>query len=70
MEMGSSTIIDLWFFLRRLDLHLGIRDGVGRSNFSRYGPLDLLLHQIYLGSFLIVATGNIVLVFLSRLLRP
>jgi hypothetical protein len=39
--MVSSTIIDLWSFLRRRDLHPGVNGSVGRSNFSRYGPSDL-----------------------------
>jgi hypothetical protein len=41
MEMASSTIIDLRSFLRRRDLPPGVNGGVGRLNFSRYGPSDL-----------------------------
>jgi hypothetical protein len=41
MEMASSTIIDLRFFLRRWDLRLSVNDRVGRLKFSRYGSSDL-----------------------------
>jgi hypothetical protein len=40
MEMASSTIIDLRFFLRRRDLCPGVNGSVGRK-FSRYGSSDL-----------------------------
>jgi hypothetical protein len=41
MEMTSSIIIDLRFFLRRRDLLPGVSRSVGRSTLSRYGPSDL-----------------------------
>jgi hypothetical protein len=41
MEMASSTIINLRFFLQRRDLRLGVNGSVGRLKFSRYGSLDL-----------------------------
>jgi hypothetical protein len=41
MQMASSIIIHLWFFLRRRDLSPDINDSVGRLNFSRYGHSDL-----------------------------
>jgi hypothetical protein len=41
MEMASSTIIDLRFFLRRRDLRSGVNGSVGRLKFSRYGSSDL-----------------------------
>jgi hypothetical protein len=43
MDMASSTIIDLRFFLRRRDLSPGINGSVGRLKFSRYGSSDLAL---------------------------
>jgi hypothetical protein len=41
MKMAWSTIIDLWFFLRRRDLPTGVNGSVGRLKFSRYGSSDL-----------------------------
>jgi hypothetical protein len=41
MEMASSTIIDLRFFLRRRDLQPGVNGNVGRLKFSRYSSSDL-----------------------------
>jgi hypothetical protein len=41
MEMASSTIIDLWFFLRRRDLRPGVNGSIERLQFSRYDSLDL-----------------------------
>jgi hypothetical protein len=41
MEMASSSIIDLRFFLRRRDLHPGVNDSIERLQFSRYSSLDL-----------------------------
>jgi hypothetical protein len=41
MEMASSIIIDIRFFLRRRDLCPGVNDSIGRLKFSRYGSLDL-----------------------------
>jgi hypothetical protein len=41
MEMTSSIIIDLRFFLRWRDLHHGDNGSVGSLKFSRYGSLDL-----------------------------
>jgi hypothetical protein len=41
MEMVSSSIIDLWFFLRRRDLRLGVNGSIERLQFFRYGSLDL-----------------------------
>ena len=41
MEMASSAISDLRPFVRRRDLLPGVNGGLERSQFSRYGPLDL-----------------------------
>jgi hypothetical protein len=41
MEMASSIIIDLQFFLQRRDLRPGVNDRIGRLKFSRYGSSDL-----------------------------
>ena len=41
MEMASSAISDLRPFVRRRDLLPDVNGGLGRSQFSRYGPLDL-----------------------------
>jgi hypothetical protein len=41
MEMASSSIIDLRFFLRRRDLRPDVNGGIKRLKFSRYGSLDL-----------------------------
>jgi hypothetical protein len=41
MEMASSIITDLWFFLRRRYLHPGVNGSVGRLQFSSYSFLDL-----------------------------
>jgi hypothetical protein len=41
MEMSSSTIIDLRFFLRWRDLRPDVNGSVGRLKFSRYGSSDL-----------------------------
>jgi hypothetical protein len=41
MKMASSSIIDLRPFIQRRDLHPGVSGSVGRSTFSRHGPLDL-----------------------------
>jgi hypothetical protein len=43
MEVTSSTIINLRFFLRWRDLCPGVNDSVGRLKFSRYGSSDLAL---------------------------
>jgi hypothetical protein len=43
MEMASSIIINLQFFLRRWDLRPGVNGSVGRLKFSRYGSSDLAL---------------------------
>jgi hypothetical protein len=40
MEMASSTIIDLRFFLRRRDLHSSVNASIGRLQFFWYGSLD------------------------------
>jgi hypothetical protein len=60
IEMASSIITDLWSFFQRQDLPSSINDSVGRLNFSRYGPSNLL-RQIDLGSFLMVAARSIIL---------
>jgi hypothetical protein len=41
MQMTSSIISDLRFFLRRRDLRLSVNSRVGRLKFSRYGSSDL-----------------------------
>jgi hypothetical protein len=41
IKMVSFTIIDLWSFVRRRDLHPDVPGSIGRSIFSRYGPLNL-----------------------------
>jgi hypothetical protein len=41
MEMASSSIIDLRFFLRRRDLRPGVNGSIERLQFFRYGSLDL-----------------------------
>jgi hypothetical protein len=41
MEMASSIIIDLRFFIRRRDLRPSVNGSVGRLKFSRYGSSDL-----------------------------
>jgi hypothetical protein len=62
MKMVYSTIIDLRSFLRRRDLHPGVNGSVGRSNFSRYGPLDLASPDRSWIFFLMVAARSIILV--------
>jgi hypothetical protein len=58
MEMASSTIIALRFFLRRWDL----RPGVNGSVESSLGMvIRILLRQTDLGSFLMVAARSIIL---------
>jgi hypothetical protein len=41
MEMASSIIIDLWFFLQRRDLRPGVNGSIERLQFSMYGSSDL-----------------------------
>jgi hypothetical protein len=41
MKMASSTISDLWPFVRRRDLLLSVNGGVVRLHFYRYGLPDL-----------------------------
>jgi hypothetical protein len=43
MEMASSLIINLRFFLRRRDIHPGVNGSIERLQISRYGSLDLAL---------------------------
>jgi hypothetical protein len=43
IEMASSTIIDLRFFLQQRDLRPGVNGSIERLQFSRYGSSDLAL---------------------------
>jgi hypothetical protein len=67
MEMASFIIIDLRSFLQRRDLPLGVNGSVVRLDFLGM-ILQILLRQIDLRSFLMVATRSIII--FSGLLRP
>jgi hypothetical protein len=43
LEEISFSLSVLWHFARQREFFLGVSDGVGRSNFSRYGLSDLTL---------------------------
>ena len=60
MEMVSSIISDLPRFVRRRDTLPDVNGGFGRLSLSRYG-FQILLRQINLGLFLMVAARRFIL---------
>jgi hypothetical protein len=68
--MASSTISDLWPFVRWQDLLPGVNGGVGRLKFYRYMPSHLASPRSILDLFSWFARGGLSSQYLSRLVRP